>query len=556
MTTDSRTSVHYLFGLCNVSLRNNRSGVLSITMRSTNAILTALTLLCLAAEPSVAASELPNIVFILADDMAWHGTGTQMESGFTSSAGKTRRTPSIDQLAGDGMVFSRAFAAAGMCAPARCSIQTGMSAARTKFSGNGNFGITSREVSYDGRRNKGRLMLEPSPIGSIDPLANTLGEQLQRLGYATAHVGKWHVYGGGPTKHGYDVHDGETGNEDGNSKDPEDPKHIFSMTRKAIGFIETQVEAGKPFYLQVSHYAEHNAVQYLQKTYQACMQDEEISKIEPMALRKRVAQRSAMVEDMDRSIGTLIAKLDKLGIRDNTYVIFTADNGHYRDTGEKKLLRGNKWWLWEGGIRVPMIVSGPGVDAGSNCDANVVGYDFLPTFVDIAGGKSGKLKDVDGVSLTPLFHGDVPQSFIERGLHFHYPHHRNTAMHSAVIRGDHKFLRFWERPGSFYLYNLDNDIGETVNVARDYPVIVKQLDKEMDRHFTLVDASLPKPNPDAPADYHAYDPNAPESEAHAAPKAPEPKLDSKPEPKLKPSERKLERQKMRDAKKKARQKTP
>lgn len=493
---------------------------------------------------AVAAESQPNIVFILADDMAWHGTGTQMEAGFKRSAGKTRRTPHLDQLAQTGMVFSRAFAPAGMCAPSRCSIQTGMSAARTKFSGNGNFGTTSREVSYDGRRNQGRLMLEPSPIGSIDPNAVTLAEHLKRLGYATAHVGKWHVYGGGPGKHGYDVHDGETANEDGNSKDPKDPKNIFSMTRKAIGFIGKQVAAKKPFFVQVSHYAEHNAVQYLEKTYEDCLRDKEIAKIEPTALRKRVAQRSAMVEDMDRSIGTLIDKLDQLGIRENTYVVFTADNGHYRDTGEDKLLRGNKWWLWEGGIRVPMIVSGPGIEAGSNCDANVVGYDFLPTFVELASGHPKRLTEVDGVSLKPLFDGNNSAAFARRSLHFHYPHHRNTALHSAVIRGDHKFLRFWERPGSMYLYNLDTDISETVNVAKDYPAIARQLDQEMDRHFAAVNASLPRPNPKADPAYQPYDPDVPEAESPAVPKPPATKTS--------PAEKKAERKKRRDAKRKAR----
>ncbi len=514
------------------------------------------TLLVLAGFVSMAsaAESRPNIVFILADDMAWHGTSTQMESGFGRSAGKTRRTPHIDRLAKNGMVFSRAFSAAGMCAPSRCSIQTGMSAARTKFSGNGNFGTTSREVTYDGHRNKGRLMLEPSPIGSIDPQAVTMAEHLKRLGYATAHVGKWHVYGGGPGKHGYDVHDGETSNAEGNSKDLTDPKNIFSMTRKAIGFIEAQVEAKKPFFVQVSHYAEHNKVQYLEETYEACMRDKNIAKIMPVALRKRVAQRSAMVQDMDSGIGRLIEKLDQLGVRENTYIIFTADNGHYRDTGEEKLLRGDKWWLWEGGIRVPMILSGPGVERESNCDANVAGYDFLPTFVDLAGGQAEQLKDVDGVSLKPLFDGKLPALFTKRSLHFHYPHHRNTALHSAVVCGDYKLFRFWERPGSMYLYNLDNDIQEGSNVAKDYPKVAQELDQEMDRHFAAVNASLPKPNPDADPAYKPYDPDAPEAESQAkalSAKKPEDPAAEKPSD---PSAKKLERQKRREAKKKARNK--
>ena len=456
---------------------------------------------------SATAAKQPNFIFILADDMPWYGTAVQMEEGVKVSAGQTRQTPVIDQLAKDGMIFSRAFAPAGMCAPSRCSIQTGMSAARTRFSGNGNFGTTSREVTYGGRRSKGKLVLEPQPIGSLDSKQDTIAEYLKPLGYATAHVGKWHIYGGGPAKHGYDVHDGETSNEDGNSKDPTDPKHIFSMTRKAIAFMEAQAKAGKPFYLQVSHYAEHNAVQCLPETAAQCLKLKGIRDIEPNGLRKRVAERTAMVLDMDRSIGTLLKKLDELGLRDNTYVVFMSDNGHHRDTGAKKFLRGNKWWLWEGGIRVPMIVTGPGITTGSRCDVNVVGYDFLPTFVDLAGGSVEKLRDIDGATTTPLLKGKGDRKLAKRFLYFHYPHHRNTAPHSVVLQGDLKYFRFYEQPGSHYLYNLKYSIGETENIAAQNKTVVARFAKEMDRYHTAIKACLPKPNPDPDPKYKPYDPD-------------------------------------------------
>ena len=456
---------------------------------------------------SATAAKQPNFIFILADDMPWYGTAVQMEQGVRVSAGQTRQTPVIDQLAKDGMIFSRAFAPASMCAPSRCSIQTGMSAARTRFSGNGNFGTTSREVTYGGRRNKGKLVLEPQPIGSLDPKQDTIAEYLKPLGYATAHVGKWHIYGGGPGKHGYDVHDGATTNAEGNSKDPKDPKLIFSMTRKAIGFMETQAKAGKPFYLQVSHYAEHNAVQCLPETAAQCLKLKGIRDIESNGLRKRVAERTAMVLDMDRSIGTLLKKLDELGLRDNTYVVFMSDNGHHRDTGAKKFLRGNKWWLWEGGIRVPMIVAGPGIKTGSRCDVNVVGYDFLPTFVDLAGGSVEKLRDIDGVTITPLLKGKGDRELAKRFLYFHYPHHRNTAPHSVVLQGDYKFFRFYEKPDSHYLYNLKYSIGEKENIAPQNKALVTRLAAEMDRYHKAIKACLPKPNPDAAIGYVPFDPD-------------------------------------------------
>lgn len=198
---------------------------------------------CTVAPITTFAADRPNIVLILADDMSWYGTATQLQQGFEASAGKTRRTPSINTLAKQGMTFSRAFAPAGICAPSRCSIQTVMTTARTRFSGNGNFGVASREVTYDGRRNKGQLMLEPSPLGNLDSNQRTIAEQLKPLGYATAHIGKWHIYDGGPGAHGYDLHDGEMSIDDVNSDDPQDLDHIFGMTEKAKSFIEDQASA-------------------------------------------------------------------------------------------------------------------------------------------------------------------------------------------------------------------------------------------------------------------------------------------------------------------------
>ena len=461
---------------------------------------------CFFLAPSSDAKQ-PNFIFILADDMPWYGTSVQMEEGFKASAGQTRRTPVIDQLARDGMTFSRAFAPAGMCAPSRCSIQTGMSAARTRFSGNGNFDAKTREVIYGGRRSKGKLVLEPQPIGSLDPDQDTIAEYLKPLGYASAHIGKWHIYGGGPGKHGYDVHDGPTTNNEGNSEDPEDPKLIFSITRKAISFMETQAKADQPFYLQVSHYAEHNAVQCLPETAAQCLKLKGIRDITSNALRKRVAQRTAMVLDMDRSIGMLFERLDQLGLSENTYVVFMSDNGHHRDTGSKKFLRGNKWWLWEGGVRVPMIVRGPGIKGDSRCDVNVVGYDFLPTFVDLAGGSLNKLRDIDGVSISSLLKGQEDRKLRARFIYFHYPHHRNTSPHSVVLQGDLKYFRFYEQPDSQYLYNLKYAIGETENIALQNKSAVARLSREMDRYHLAVKACLPKPNTDADSSYKPFDPD-------------------------------------------------
>ena len=473
-------------------------------MRNTNL------LLCLLAAIGVQAdSSKPNIVLILADDMAWMGTSVQMHAAFPASRERFRLTPNIAKLAAAGMIFSNAYAAAGMCAPARASLQTGMTTARTRFSGNGNFGeACPKEVTYDTRaKNKHRKLIEPLPMGNLSPNCLTIAEQLAPLGYKSAHFGKWHAYGGGPENRGYVASDGETSNNEGNSDDPNDPKNIFSMTASSLDFISRQAKAKQPFYLQISHYAEHNAVQARAATIKALEDDATIATIADKKLRQNVIQRSAMVQDMDSSIGMVIDTIDKLGIRDNTYIIFTADNGHYRENGDPKILRGNKWWLYECGIRVPMVVTGPGMTAGSRCTTNVIAYDFLPTFVELAGGDRAALKRIDGLSLTGLFKGaeDIG-ALATRALYFHYPHHRNTAMQSAIIKGNDKLFVFYERPGELFLYDLQNDIGERKNLATAMPEKAASLEKRLNKYLASVDACMPKPNAHAAPDYVAYNP--------------------------------------------------
>ena len=455
------------------------------------------------------AADKPNIVLILADDMAWMGTSVRMKADNPASRERFRPTPNIARLAQQGMTFSNAYAAAGMCAPARASLQTGMTTARTRFSGNGGFGDKCpTEVTYDTRgKNRHRTLIEPVPMGSLQPSCLTIAEQLAPHGYKSAHFGKWHAYGGGPGKRGYVAHDGETSNEEGNSDDPKDPKRIFSMTRSGMAFMTEQVTAKQPFFLQLSHYAEHNAVQARPQTLKALESDKTLAKIKDKSLRRRVLARTAMVEDMDSSIGMVLDKINELGIADNTYVIFTADNGHHRENGDKKILRGDKWWLYECGIRVPMIVRGPSIAAGSRCATNVIAYDFLPTFVDLAGGDPAQLNGVDGLSLAPLFSGNAAiGKLATRALFFHYPHHRNTAMQSAIIKGDDKLFVFYECPGELYLYNLENDLAERHNLASTMPEKASLLEKELMTYLASVDACMPKPNPDAAADYVTYDP--------------------------------------------------
>ena len=215
-----------------------------------------------------------------------------------------------------------------------------------------------------------------------------------------------------------------------------------------------------------------------------------------------------MSEDLDTSIGLLLKSIDNLGIASNTYVIFTSDNGYYNWNNGAETLRGGKWWNWDGGLRVPMIVRGPGVMPNSRCDVNVVGYDFLPTFADLAGASASLSKDIDGVSFKPLlFNKPVSKDFINRPLYFHYPHYRNAAPSSAIIIGQKKLLYFYELHDQYFLYNQKGDIGEKKNIAAVNPEETKQMYKLLMDKLNAVGAVFPKQNPKAKPNADVYNPN-------------------------------------------------
>lgn len=208
-----------------------------------------------------------------------------------------------------------------------------------------------------------------------------------------------------------------------------------------------------------------------------------------------------MGDDLDGRIGLVLDRISDLGIEDNTYVVLVSDNGYRHKEllltkGLKQPHHAAKWWVWQGGIRVPMIVRGPGIKAGSAFTGNVVNYDFLPTFVDWAGGNLSTLKNIDGVSLKSYMAGKPPtDAFLNRNLYFHYPHYRTTMPHSAVVSGSRKLLRFYERPDVPMLFDLTQDIGEVHNIAPAHPEDHRRLYDEMMGYFDEVGARVPKQNP-------------------------------------------------------------
>ena len=253
----------------------------------------------------------PNIVFILIDDMPWFGTPVRMSPDLPESAMAFRHMPNVEKLAAQGMTFRNAYAAAGMCGPSRCSIQTGMMTARHLYSGNGGFGEkTNGTVEYLSRgQDAARPLLQPEPQGNLR--FPSIGDLCKSAGYATAHFGKWHLYGGGPAKHGYDESDGDTDNKTSRPDDPpDDPKLMFSITRRSVDFIERQAKAGRPFFVQVSHYATHARYQATKKTRERYEKNPVFAKIAHPRDRQNAILGAAMVEDLDTTIGQLLQTLD------------------------------------------------------------------------------------------------------------------------------------------------------------------------------------------------------------------------------------------------------
>lgn len=430
--------------------------------------------LCLAAEP-------PNIVFMLSDDQGWNGLSVAMHPGVPGSKGDIFETPNLERLAAQGMRFSAGYAPASVCSPTRISLQTGKSPAALHW--------TKAAPPETGHK-----LIEPRNVKSISANETTIAELLQKAGYATAHYGKWHISGGGPEKHGYDESDGDTGNENAYQfKDP-NPVDIFGMADRAATFMKKNSQAKKPFFIQLSWNALHaseNANKATLKKYEQKLRGENSKRI----------STAAITEDLDTGVGRVLEAIKRLGLTGNTFVIYMADNGA---GGGKKVLAGGKGGVWEGGIRVPFIVRGPGVKPNSWCHTRVVGYDLFPTFCEWAGINNSSLpKGLEGGSIAALLvhegRGDVTRARDE--LVFHFPHYQGDAPHSAIFLGNLKLLHFYE-DNHDELFDLTKDISERNDLANQRPADTKQLRDRLDKYLASVAAQLPTVNPN-------FDPSQP-----------------------------------------------
>lgn len=400
--------------------------------------LAALALLALSPFAAPAADRPPNIVFVLADDLGindLHCYGRQ-----------DHRTPNLDRLAAEGARFTDAYAACPVCSPTRAALMTGKAPARLHLT-----------TFLPGRPDcPSQRLLHPKIKPHLPPEEKTLAEYLKDMGYATGCFGKWHLGNKGflPTDQGFDVY--HPGKANTTPSDAEGGKGEYDLTAKAIEFAETN--KGRPFFLYLAHNTPH--IPYAAK---------------PELVTKNAAAfeptYAAVIESMDDTVGLLLKKLDQLDLAGNTIVVFTSDNGglHVPELNHQRIThntpyRAGKGFLYEGGLRVPLIVRWPGrVKPGRTVGTPVITTDWLPTLLELAGGKAPA--GLDGVSLAGLLTGQGGPP-ADRPLFWHMPHYTNQGGRpgGAVRQGWWKLIVHYG--GTTELFDLAADPAETTPVPR------------------------------------------------------------------------------------------
>ncbi|MGJ8640460.1 MAG: sulfatase [Opitutaceae bacterium] len=434
---------------------------------------------------STALATAPNIVFVLIDDMHWNGTSVQIDPDVPASKSSVYQTPELEKMAAEGMRFTNAYSPGPMCTPTRAGILSGKTPAEIHITKPGG-----------GRTEAAHKLASGENLRDFPTEIITIAETLKSAGYATAHLGKWHLGRSDPGEHGFDLHDGATTNDVPNSS-PENPKEVMSLTERAGEFMEKQSRSGTPFYLHLSHYAVHAPIETRESS------EARFANL-PSSGRRDLRSFAGMTYDLDYSIGLLRAKIEALGIADNTYVVVMSDNGgHDAESNGRRgggVLNSGKGSLYEGGIRVPFFVVGPGIPEGSLSRESITGCDLYPTFCTWANARTPE--GLEGVDLSSLLAGDT-RELESRGLLFHYPHYGQGAHRkplSALIYGDYKVVLDWESRVS-ELFDLSKDLTESKDIGDTFPEKKLELQHMLANRLKEVGASLPTENAN-------YDPNA------------------------------------------------
>ncbi len=491
-----------------------------VTLIRSAAVCLALSLPAVAAErPRDDSAERPNVVFFLVDDLGWTDLGCQGSSFY--------ETPHVDALAASGLRFTDAYAASPVCSPTRASILTGKYPARlrtTDYFG----GPQPDAVAKHRTRDKPLLparYLDHLPLEEV-----TLAESLHEAGYRTGFFGKWHLGGKSflPQDQGFDLnvggdqrgHPGHPGYRGGHFApyavpipDAEPGEHLtMRLASEAAAFIREHRDA--PFLVYLSFYAVHAPIDgrpdlkaYYERRRKALGRDTQWGQdgASKVRLTQDHPEYAAMVHAVDEAVGRVLAEIDRLGLANDTIVVFFSDNGGL-STAEghptsNLPLRTGKGWMYEGGIREPCIIRWPGVtEPGGLCRTPIVSTDFYPTLLEACRLPLRPDQHVDGLSLVPLLRAQADSAPARReAVYWHYPHYGNQggSPGAAVRAGDWKLIEWYEPGRTVELFNLADDLGEQHNRAADHPDITRRLTTMLHNWQHDINAVMPTPNPNA-----------------------------------------------------------
>lgn len=476
-------------------------------------------------EPVQSPTPPPNIVLFLVDDLGWQDTSVPFWSE-TTPFNELYRTPNMQRLADDGMKFTQAYINA-ICSPTRVSLLTGMNSARHR--------VTNWTLRPDRVPDPPDDVLDipvwnmnsiqPSDTIAYSVQAHTLPELLQERGYHTIHTGKWHIGpmgtpGSDPRTLGFDINiaghaAGGPGSYQGvrNFGNSEPGTHTLpwgvpgleayhgqdvhlseALTIETLNALDEIRGTERPFFLHFSHYAVHSPIE---------PDNRFITNYEHLDLHPIEARYASMVEGMDHSLGKLLDYLDEHGLTANTVVLFYSDDGALSARargGERHThnapLNSGKGSVYEGGIRVPMIVRWPGhVPAGTTDPHYLIVEDFFPSILEMAGTQAQNVRQqIDGISFVDRLLGRG-QPDPDRQLYWHFPNTRaaggpGVGTTSAIRQGDYKLV-YWYKTGTFELFNIRQDIGESHNLAENYPDKVRRLATDLSTYLRSVDAQRP-----------------------------------------------------------------
>ncbi|MCA9234412.1 MAG: sulfatase [Planctomycetales bacterium] len=444
----------------------------------------------------------PNVVVFLVDDLGWGAIGAY--------GNEFHETPHIDALCRRGMRFSNAYSACTVCSPSRAAILTGRYPARLH--------LTDWIAGHERPDAKLRI---PDWSQQIDHTETTLPEALREHGYRTAFFGKWHLIpqykqwsaeqiaqgraAHSPDQHGFDVNVGgrEWGQPNGRGKyfypfdmpglhQGRDGDYLTDrLTEEAIRWLDGTDD--QPFLLYMSYYTVHTPVMAKQadvERFEAKRQARKAAGL-PTPPEKDAAVYAAMHASLDDSVGRIVDHLAKIGKQDNTIIFFTGDNGGDRHSACGGL-RGRKATAFEGGVREPTCIVWPGTVApDTQSDEPIIGNDFYPTILEMAGLPSLPGQHCDGESLVPLLRqsGGLKRD----ALFWHYPHYHRTSPYGAIRRGDWKLIEFYE-DGKLMLFNLADDPHEQRNLAAENAAMATQLLEQLQEWRADVNAQMPTAN--------------------------------------------------------------